>query len=49
MLAAGPTKAEIVARSLQGPAGADVPASLLQDHPNCTWWLDPPAATNLEM
>ncbi len=49
VLAAGPTKAEIVARSLQGAAGADVPASLLQDHPNCTWWLDPPAATNLEM
>jgi glucosamine-6-phosphate deaminase len=49
VLAAGPTKADIVARSLRGPAGVDVPASLLQHHPNCTWWLDPTAATNLEM
>ena len=49
VLAAGSTKAEIVARSLQGPVGADVPASLLQDHPNCTWWLDPPAAANLQV
>ena len=49
VLAAGPTKADIVARSLQGPAGIDVPASLLQQHPNCTWWLDPPAAPNLQV
>jgi glucosamine-6-phosphate deaminase len=49
VLATGPTKADIVARSLQGRAGPDVPASLLQDHPNCTWWLDPPAAASLEV
>ena len=49
VLAAGSTKADIVARSLQGQVGADVPASLLQDHPNCTWWLDPPAALNLKL
>ena len=49
VLAAGPTKADIVARSLRGPAGTDVPASLLQQHPNCTWWLDPPAVADLQM
>ena len=49
VLAASSTKTDIVARSLQGSAGADVPASLLQEHPNCTWWLDPPAAANLQV
>jgi glucosamine-6-phosphate deaminase len=47
VLAAGPTKAAIVARGLEGPVTTDVPASLLQDHRGCTWWLDPAAAADL--
>ena len=47
VLAAGPTKAAIVARGLEGAVSTDVPASLLQHHPNCTWWLDPAAAADL--
>lgn len=47
VLAAGAAKADIVARSLDGPVTTDVPASLLQRHPNCTWWLDPAAAADL--
>ncbi len=47
VLAAGAAKAEIVRRSFEGPAGADVPASLLRTHPNCTWWLDSTAVSLL--
>lgn len=44
VLATGEDKAAIVARSADGPVTPDVPASLLQHHPNCTWWLDHAAA-----
>lgn len=44
VLATGRDKATIVARCFESPATAEVPASLLQDHPNCTWWLDKPSA-----
>lgn len=33
-------KAEAVAASLEGPVTPDVPASVLQEHPNCTVFLD---------
>ena len=44
VLATGPSKSAIVARCLDGPVTPDVPASLLQRHPTCTWWLDELAA-----
>lgn len=44
VLATGRGKSEIVARATEGPATTDVPASLVQLHPNVTWWLDPAAA-----
>lgn len=40
VLAAGESKADIVRRSTDGPVTTAVPASLLQRHPNVTWWLD---------
>ncbi|MBU2102541.1 MAG: 6-phosphogluconolactonase, partial [Candidatus Omnitrophica bacterium] len=42
------TKAEIVKKSLEGPVTEDVPASILQKHPNVTVVLDNEAATMLE-
>jgi len=36
LLANGKEKAEILARAIRGPATTDVPASLLQSHPNVT-------------
>lgn len=45
----GADKAEIVARALQGPITTDVPASLLQTHPNLIVLLDAPAASQLKL
>ena len=36
LLASGPEKASILARATVGPITTDVPASVLQLHPNCT-------------
>ncbi len=48
MLAFGTTKAEAVARSLDGPITGRVPGSLLQQvGPNVTWWLNSDAAALL--
>lgn len=47
LLACGPEKAEIVARALEGPVTPDLPASILQLHPNLTVMLDRAAAANL--
>jgi glucosamine-6-phosphate deaminase len=44
LLATGPEKASIVARALEGPVRTDVPASLLQLHPDLTVVLDRAAA-----
>lgn len=44
VLATGAAKADVVARCWDGPMTPEVPASLLQGHPNCTWWLDRAAA-----
>lgn len=38
-------KAEAVAASSQGPVTPDVPASILQKHPDCSLFLDQPAAS----
>ncbi len=40
LLANGSAKAEIVRRTLQGPATAGVPSSLLQSHPRCFLMVD---------
>lgn len=47
LVALGAKKAEIVAKSVQGPVTTDVPASLLQGHPDCTFLLDKEAAAKL--
>lgn len=41
-------KAEAVAAALEGPVSNMKPASFLQNHPDCTIFLDPPAAALLQ-
>ena len=48
-MAIGADKAEIVAKALQGPVTPDVPASVLQLHPNVTVVLDKEAASKLSL
>lgn len=48
VLASGEAKAAIVRRALREPAGADVPASWLREHPHCTWLIDAAAASQLD-
>ncbi|MCL4424473.1 MAG: glucosamine-6-phosphate deaminase [Firmicutes bacterium] len=43
LLASGADKAAILARALQGPVGSQVPASVLQLHPDLTVVVDEPA------
>jgi glucosamine-6-phosphate deaminase len=47
LLAFGAGKAEIVRRSLRSAPSADCPASWLQEHPACTFHLDPEANSRL--
>jgi len=47
LLATGESKAEAVARSIEGPVTSSVPASALQLHPDVTFILDEPAASQL--
>jgi glucosamine-6-phosphate deaminase len=44
LVAKGNSKAEIVKKVLKGPVTTDVPASVLQLHPNCEFLLDEKAA-----
>lgn len=48
VLATGEAKAEAVAKAILGPVTEEVPASVLQLHPNVTWWVDEAAARLLE-
>lgn len=48
-MATGADKAEIVAKALQGPVTPEVPASVLQLHPNVTVVLDKEAASKLSL
>jgi len=48
LLANGSGKAGIIARSFQGAVGNDVPASLLQNHPNVVVLVDEAAAAELK-
>ena len=47
VMASGDAKAAIVARAVEGPPTAEVPASWLQGHANITWLLDEAAAAQL--
>jgi glucosamine-6-phosphate deaminase len=44
LVAKGESKAEIVKQMLHGPVTTDIPASVLQLHPNCEFLLDAAAA-----
>ena len=48
VLASGPNKAEAVTAAIEGPFTPECPASLLQDHSNCTFVLDGAAASGLK-
>ena len=48
MMALGGKKAEAVAKMVEGPITADVPASILQMHVKCTLIIDEPAAAHLK-
>lgn len=47
-VAKGTTKAEIVKRIVEGPVSEEVPASVLQLHPDCEFILDKDAASKLD-
>ena len=47
VLAQGMQKAAVVARALEGPPTAGVPASWLQGHAAVTWLLDEASAARL--
>lgn len=47
LLASGSAKAEAVAKAIKGPKTTMVPASALQDHPDCLFILDKEAASLL--
>lgn len=47
LLATGAKKADAIAKAVDGAFTPDVPASLLQDHPDCTFILDQEAASKL--
>ena len=47
LIAKGKNKAEIIKKALQGPVTIDIPASVLQLHPNCEVLLDIDAASML--
>lgn len=49
LLAFGDEKADAVARAVEGPVSARVPASALQLHPRVSVLLDEPAASGLEL
>jgi glucosamine-6-phosphate deaminase len=48
LLATGAKKAPAVAAAVDGPFTPDCPASLLQDHPDCTFIVDRDAASKLK-
>ena len=47
LLASGAGKADAVAKSVKGPVTEEVPASILQTHPNCIFVIDEAAASKL--
>jgi glucosamine-6-phosphate deaminase len=47
LVAKGSNKAEAVKQMLEGPVTSDVPASVLQLHPDCEFLLDVASAAKL--
>jgi glucosamine-6-phosphate deaminase len=47
LLANGTSKADIIQKALEGEISNQVPASILQKHPNCSVVLDKEAAAKL--
>jgi glucosamine-6-phosphate deaminase len=47
LIAKGEHKADIVRKAIQGPVTTDIPASVVQLHPDCEILLDPAAASLL--
>lgn len=47
LIAKGKSKAEIIKQAIQGPVTIDIPASVIQLHPNCEVLLDADAASLL--
>lgn len=48
LIAKGSNKAEIIEKALFGPVTIDIPASVIQLHPNCEVLLDEAAAANIK-
>ena len=48
LFAFGEGKAEIIAKAIEGPVSAMVPASILQMHPDVTIFIDEAAAGSLK-
>ncbi len=48
LLANGEAKAKAIAKAVEGPISASVPASILQMHPNTTYLIDDTAASKLK-
>ncbi|MBZ0258778.1 6-phosphogluconolactonase, partial [bacterium] len=48
LMASGESKAEIIAKAIEGPITAQVTASVLQLHPDTIVFLDEAAASKLE-
>jgi len=49
LIAKGAHKADIIRQALSGPVTTDIPASVVQLHPNCEILLDRAAASGLEI
>ena len=47
LLASGAGKAEAIVKSVEGPITTEVPASILQRHPDCVFTIDKEAASKL--
>jgi glucosamine-6-phosphate deaminase len=47
LMAFGASKADIVQQSVEGPVTDAVPASFLQEHPNCTFFIDEASSEGL--
>ncbi|MCW3094322.1 MAG: glucosamine-6-phosphate deaminase [Ferruginibacter sp.] len=48
LIAKGAHKADMVAKAIQGPVTIDIPASVVQLHPNCEILIDAAAASKLK-
>jgi glucosamine-6-phosphate isomerase len=47
VLGSGPSKSNIVHDAIRGDVGVNIPASLLRDHPNCSFFVDADAGALL--